>query len=94
MEMITLILTMSTVLCYVIDRLKAIWSDLSFGKYITMIIAAAGSFALAFSFKLDLVYALELVENITPAGEVLTALVLMSGSSAVSEIITRVKGEQ
>ena len=59
-----------------------------------MIIAAAGSFALAFSFKLDLVYALELVENITPAGEVLTALVLMSGSSAVSEIITRVKGEQ
>lgn len=93
MEMLTLILTMSTVLWYVIDRVKTLWSDLSFGKYITMLVAAAGSFALAFSFQLDLVYALELVETVTPAGEVLTALVLMSGSSAVSEVITRVKGE-
>ena len=92
--MITLILTMSTVLWYVIDRLKTVWGDLSFGKYITMAVAAAGSFALTFSFKLDLIYALELVENISPAGEVLTALILMSGSSAVSEIITRIKGEQ
>ena len=92
--MITLILTMSTVLWYVIDRLKTAWGDLSFGKYITMAVAAAGSFALTFSFKLDLIYALELVENISPAGEVLTALILMSGSSAVSEIITRIKGEQ
>lgn len=93
MEMLTLILTMSTVLWYVIDRLKGVWSDLSFGKYITMLVAAVGSFALSFCFKLDLVYALELVEEISPAGEVLTALVLMSGSSAVSEIVTRIKGE-
>lgn len=93
MKMLTLVLAMSTALWYVIDRFKAVWSDLSFGKYITMVVAAVGSFALAFSFKLDLIYALELVEEITLAGEVLTAFVLMSGSSAVSEIVTRIKGE-
>lgn len=93
MKMLTLVLAMSTALWYVIDRFKAVWSDLSFGKYVTMVVAAVGSFALAFSFKLDLIYALELVEEITLAGEVLTAFVLMSGSSAVSEIITRIKGE-
>jgi hypothetical protein len=57
-----------------------------------MLVAAVGSFGLVFSFGLDIIAALELVPDITTAGKIITGLVLMSGSSAISEIITKVKG--
>jgi hypothetical protein len=62
------------------------------GQYITMAVAAIGGFGLTFAFGLDLIYACGLVENLTLAGQILTGLVLMSGSSAVAEVIERVKG--
>ena len=68
------------------------WENVSWGKYITMLVAAVGSFGLVFSFNLDIVAALELVESVSIAGKIITGLVLMSGSSAISEIITKVKG--
>jgi hypothetical protein len=92
MDALTLIIALSTVLWYCIDRFKPLWESLSWGKYITMLIAAAGSFALAFSFNLDLVAAIELVAEISLAGKIVTGLVLMSGSSAISEIISKIKG--
>lgn len=92
MDALTLIIALSTVLWYCIDRFKPIWEDLSWGKYVTMLIAAAGSFALVFSFNLDLVAAIELVAEISLAGKIVTGLVLMSGSSAISEIISKIKG--
>ena len=92
MDALTLIIALSTVLWYCIDRFKPMWEGLSWGKYITMLIAAAGSFALVFSFNLDLVAAIELVAEISLAGKIVTGLVLMSGSSAISEIISKIKG--
>jgi hypothetical protein len=92
MDALTLIIALSTVLWYCIDRFKPLWESLSWGKYITMLIAAAGSFALVFSFNLDLVAAIELVAEISLAGKIVTGLVLMSGSSAISEIISKIKG--
>jgi hypothetical protein len=92
MTALALIIALSAVLWYCIDRFKPMWEDVSWGKYITILVAAAGSFGLVFSFDLDIVAALELVESVSIAGKVITGLVLMSGSSAISEIIAKVKG--
>ena len=91
MESLTLLVALSTVLWYCIDRFKPMWADLSWGKYLTMIIAAVGSFGLVFGFGLDLVCAVGLVEEVTIIGQILTGLVLMGGSSAISEVISKIK---
>lgn len=93
MEMLSLILALSAVLWFLVDRFKPLWEGLSFGKYITLLVAGIGAFALVFSFNLDLILACGLVEATTIAGKIMTCLVLMSGSSAVAEIIERVKGK-
>ena len=94
MDALTLIIALSAVLWYCVDRFKPMWENVSWGKYITMLVAAVGSFGLVFSFDLDMVAALQLVENPSIAGKILTALVLMSGSSAISEIIAKIKNKQ
>ena len=92
MDLLALILMLSAVMWYVIDRVKPYWAEVSFGKYITMAVAALFGFALSFGYGLDIVYALGLVPEVGVIGQILTGLVLMGGSSAVSEIITKVKG--
>lgn len=93
MEMLTLIIALSAVLWYVVDRFKTGWDALPYGKWITVIVAGIGSFSLVFSFGLDLIFACGLVDSVSMAGQILTGFVLMSGSSAISEVITRIKGE-
>jgi hypothetical protein len=94
MDALTLIVALSAVLWYCIDRFKPLWENLSWGRYITMAVAAVGAFGLVFSFNLDLVAALNLIADTTLAGKILTGLVLMSGSSAMSEIIAKIKNNQ
>ena len=92
MNMIYLVLAFSGVLWFLIDRFKPLWSELSFGKYITLAVSAIGSFGLSFGFGLDLIQGFGLTEEISPLGAILTAFVIMSGSSATAEIIEKVKG--
>lgn len=92
MEMLTLIIGLSMIMWYVIDRFKPLWTELSYGKYITIGISAVFGFVLAFGFGLDLVNAIGLYNAATPLGMATTGFLLMSGSSAVSEVITKVKG--
>ena len=77
---------------YIIDRFKEMWEGTKYGKYITMAVSAVFAFAIAFGFGVDIILALGLVQESSTIGTVITALALMSGSSAVSEIIERVKG--
>lgn len=92
MDMMVLIIALSTILWYLIERGKTeIWGGLSYHKWITIGVAALSSFALTFSFGLDILMASGLVETVTMAGKVLTALTLMSGSSAVAEILEKIK---
>ena len=91
MDMIYLVLAFSGVLWFLIDRFKPIWSGCDFGKYITLGVSAIGSFGLSFGFKLDLIQGFGLSPEITALGQVLTALVIMSGSSAAAEIIEKLK---
>ena len=92
MDLLALIIMLSAVMWYVIDRVKPYWAEVSFGKYITMAVAALFGFALSFGYGLDIIYALGLVPEVGVIGQILTGLVLMGGSSAVSEIIAKVKG--
>ena len=91
MDALALIIALSAVLWYCVDRFKPMWVSVSWGKYITIAVAALGSFGLVFSFNLDIIAALGLVSEMTIAGNIITALVLMSGSSAISEIISKIK---
>jgi hypothetical protein len=91
--MLGMIVGLSVIMWYVIDRFKELWEGRAYSKYITVAISAAFASTVAIGFSLDLVFALDLVEEASAVGTAITALVLMSGSSAVSEIIGRVKGE-
>lgn len=92
METLTLIIALSAIMWYLIDRFKPLWENVTWGKYITIACAALGGFALTFSFGLDLLVACGLVEATSIMGQILTGLALMSGSSAISEIIEKIKG--
>lgn len=87
-----MIIGLSVIMWYVIEKFKPFWSKLNYGKYITIGMSAVFSFALAFGFDLDLINAVGLYGAVTPIGTIITGLVLMSGSSAVSEIVGKIKG--
>lgn len=88
MNSILLILALCTVMWYVIDNLKKnLWAGLPYSRLITIGIAAAGAFAIAFVYNLDLLNALAIVDNVTVLGKIITALAMMSGSAVVSELV-------
>ena len=93
MDSITLILALSSIIWLIVDRMKPLWADLVWGKYITTATAAVLGAIGVFGFELDLIYALGVVEEACVGGQLLTVLALMSGSSVISEIINRVKVE-
>ena len=96
MEMLQIIIVVSIVMWYIIDRFKPLWEDWQYGKYVTIAVSAVFAFALAFGYRLDLMNALGVAPVGSTAGNsilgtVLTVLTLMGGSSAVSELIAKIK---
>jgi hypothetical protein len=91
MSSIALILALSAIIWYVVDRFKPIWIDKPFGKYITTAMAGILGAAMVFGYNLDLIYAMGIVNNISIVGKLITVLAFMCGSSAISEIIARIK---
>lgn len=91
MSSIALILALSAIIWYVVDRFKPIWIDKPFGKYVTTAMAGALGAAMVFGYNLDLIYAMGIVNNISIVGKLITVLAFMCGSSAISEIIARIK---
>ena len=91
MSSITLILALSAIVWYCVDRIKPIWSNKSWGKYVTTIVAGLLGAAMTFGYKLDLIHAMGLATNVTIIGQIITVLAFMCGSSAISEIIARIK---
>lgn len=91
MDMLQVIILASIIMWYIIDRIKPLWEGLKHGKYITIALSALFAFALSFGYKLDIMAALGVVPDTGPLGTVLTALTLMGGSSAVAELIKRIK---
>ena len=91
MEMFGLILALSTVIWYLVDRFKCNWSKYSFGKYITIGFVGALAAGACFTYHLDIICALGLDTDFSIMGEIITMLLIMSGSSAISEIIGKIK---
>lgn len=94
MEMLEIIIAVSIIMWYIIDRFKPLWAERSWGKYVTIAVSALFAFALSFGYQLDIMAALGFMDAPSALGTVLTALTLMGGSSAVSELIAKIKGEQ
>ena len=88
MDLITIILGLCTAMWFIIDRFKELfgWGNLKYGAYITIALSALMAFTLAFTFDLDIVYAVGWWKQITTMGIVMTALSMMGGSSLVSKI--------
>jgi len=93
MSSIALILALSAIIWYVIDRFKPIWSEKSWGKYITTAVAGVLGAAVTFGYNLDLVFSIGIVPEISIVGKLITVLAFMCGSSAISEIIARIKAD-
>jgi len=94
MDSLTLIMVLCTVMWYVIDNLKDnIWGGLSYSNYITIGASAISSFALSFGYSLDLLNALGLVPQVSPLGQVITALTMMGGSALVSEVVDKLRAK-
>ena len=91
MSSIALILALSAIIWYVIDRFKPIWTDKSWGKYVTTAAAGLLGAAAVFGYNLDLICAIGIVDEISIIGKLITVLAFMCGSSAISEFITRIK---
>lgn len=91
MSSIALILALSAIIWYVIDRVKVVWAGVPYGKYITTAMAGVLGAAVVFGYNLDLIHAMGIVANISIVGQIVTVLALMCGSSAISEIIARIK---
>lgn len=90
-EMLTLLFVLSTIIWFVIDRVKPFWSDLSYGKYVTIAVAAVLGAVVVFTYGIDILVALAVTNQVTIVGEILSTLVIMSGSSALSELLALIK---
>lgn len=93
MDMLVLIVALSTIMWYIINRFKPLWNELKYGRYITIAIAAIFGFGLAFGLGVDLLFAMGLIETVTIIGKIITGFTLMAGSSAVAEILEAVGGK-
>lgn len=91
MPNLTIIVLLSAIIWYCVDRFKPVWSNKSWGKYVTTAAAGILGAAVVFGYNLDLIYAMGIVNEITIIGKLITVLAFMCGSSAISEIIARIK---
>lgn len=91
MSSIALILALSAIIWYCVDRIKPMWSSKSWGKYVTTAVAGVLGAAITFGYNLDLICAIGLSDDMTIIGKIITILAFMCGSSAISEIIARIK---
>lgn len=92
-EMLTLLFVLSTIIWFVIDRVKPFWSGLSCGKYVTIAVAAVLGAVVVFTYGIDILVALAVTNQVTIVGEILSTLVIMSGSSALSELLALIKAK-
>lgn len=92
-EMLALLFVLSTIIWFVIDRVKPFWSGLSWGKYVTIAVAAVLGAVVVFTYGIDILVALAVTNQVTIVGEILSTLVIMSGSSALSELLALIKAK-
>lgn len=93
MGVLGIILAISAVIWYIIDRFKPLWTKAKGSKYITIGISAILGTIATVTFNLDILVATGIVTEITFFGMLCTVLLYMAGSSAFAEVIERIKGK-
>lgn len=88
-----IILALSVVIWYIIDRFKGWWEGVAGAKYITTGFAAVLGIIAVCTFNLDILVATGIVPDVTAFGMICTVLLYMAGSSAIAEVIERIKGK-
>ncbi len=88
-----IILALSIVIWYIVDRFKPWWEGTAGAKYITTAIACVLGIIAVCTFNLDILVATGIVPNATAFGMICTVLLYMAGSSAFAEVIERIKGK-
>ena len=92
MEALSLIATFSSVVWYIIDRVKPLWSSKSWGKWITIGVSALLCAAGTGIFNLNIVTAFGFETTLPLVAQyAITTVILMSGSSCVNEILDKAK---
>lgn len=91
--MLGVILGLSVVIWYIVDRFKPWWEGAPGGKYITTGAAAVLGIIAVCTFNLDILVAAGVVPDVTAFGKICTVLLYMAGSSAIAEVIERIKGK-
>jgi len=92
MQMLAIIMALSVVIWYIIDRFKPLWDGVKGSKYITIGIAGILGVIAVLTFNLDVLVATGIVPNASAFGQLVTVILYMAGSSAFAEIIERIKG--
>ena len=92
MEAISLIATFSSVVWYIIDRVKPFWAQLPWGKWITILVSAFLCGSGTCLFNLNIISACGFETNLPLVAQyAVTTIALMSGSSCVNEILGKTK---
>lgn len=68
MNNLMLLLAFSSIIWYCVDRFKAAWANLKYGKYITTTVAGALGAAAVFGYGLDLICAIGITPEATIIG--------------------------
>lgn len=91
METLGIIIAISVVIWYLIDRFKPLWEEAKGSKYITIGIACVLGVIAVITFGLDILTATGITKDVTFFGQLVTVLLYMGGSSCIAEIIERIK---
>lgn len=68
MNSITLIMALSAIIWYCIDRCKPMWAEKAWGKYVTTAVAGLLGAAVVFGYDLDLVCAMGMAAEVSIVG--------------------------
>lgn len=93
MSALATIMALSIILWIFLDRVKKLWANVSWGGWITTIIAAGCGLAISFGYNLDLLVALDVIAEASIGGTIFAGLAIAGGSSIINEIINRISGK-
>lgn len=86
----TQIISFSIIVWIFIDRVKKLWERSNISSIITSIVALLFGLLIAFYYRLDICVALELAEENSFIGYILTGMAIMGGSSCINEILAKI----
>ena len=90
------IIVFAVVVWWIIDQVKRVYPVLkipeNWQKIVTIVLAVAMGAGCAWGYKLDLLLELAITDTVTFGGQVFAGVAIAAGSSAVFELVEKMKG--